>query len=167
VFALKLVMPASVAARDESDATLSDAVQTVFPLEERAFLEWNGLTMPLSYKYDISLMLEDIVEMVLVVGKTESGVFQVDWPSSGFPFRWTLRWDASEVEVHAQARHEPGAVDLTGHERLRVERGSFVGAWQALLGTVLSCREGAGYDSLQINGLSRLRMAARPAAERR
>jgi hypothetical protein len=64
-----------VAARDESDSTLSDAAQTVFPLEERAFLNWNELTLPLSYKYDISLMLEDIVEMVLAVGKTGSGLF--------------------------------------------------------------------------------------------
>jgi hypothetical protein len=160
VFALQLGVPACVAARDESDSTLSDAVQTVFPLDERAFLKWNGMTLPLSYKYDISVMLEDIVEMVLAVGKTGSGLFQVDWPSSGFPYHWTVKWDASKVEVHAQPRQEPGAVDLGGHERVRVDRGSFLGAWQALLRTVLSCLEGAGYTSLQLGGLARLRTAA-------
>jgi hypothetical protein len=148
-----------VAARDEADTSLSDAAQTVFPLEERALLEWNGLTLPLSYKYDISVMLEDIVEMVVAVGKTESGLFQVDWPSSGFPFHWTIKWDASEVEVHAQPRHEPGAVDLMGREWVRVERGAFLGAWQELLITVLSCLEGAGYNNLQISGWARLRTA--------
>jgi hypothetical protein len=35
-----------------------------------------------------------------------------------------------------------------------------VGVWQALLRTVLSCLEGAGYNSHQINGLTRLRTAA-------
>jgi hypothetical protein len=160
VFALQLGVPAFVAARDESDSTLSDAVQTVFSLDESAFLKWNGLTLPLSYKYDISVMLEDIVEMVLAVRKTESGLFQVDWPSSGFPVHWTIKWAASEVEVHAQPRNEPGAVDLVGREQVRVDRGSFLGAWQALLRTVLSCLEGAGYNSLQISGLTRLRRAA-------
>ena len=58
MFALKTGVPAVVAARDESDTTLSDAMQTVFPLDARAFLEWNGLMLPLSYKYDISVMLE-------------------------------------------------------------------------------------------------------------
>jgi hypothetical protein len=162
VFTLHLGVPAFVATREESDSTLSDAVQTVFPLDERAFLEWNGLTLPLSYKYDISVMLEDIIEMVLAVRKTESGMFQVDWPSSGFPFHWAIKWNASEVEVHAQPRHEPGAVDLVGREGVRVDRGSFLGAWRALLGTVLSCLEGAGYNNLQIGGWSRLRTAASP-----
>lgn len=160
MFALQLGVPALVAVHDESDSTLSDAVQTVFPLDERVFLKWNGLTFSLSYKYDISLMLEDLVEMVLAVGKTGSGMFQVDWPSSGFPFHWTVRWNVSEVEIHAQPRHEPGAIDLSGHERVRVDRRAFLGAWQALLGTVLSCLEGAGYNSLQIPGLPRLRIAA-------
>jgi hypothetical protein len=162
VFAIKSGVPAVVAARDESDTTLNDAMQTVFPLDERAFLEWNGLTMPLSYKYDLSVMLEDIVDIVLAVERTESGLLQVDWPSSGFPFHWTIKWDASEVEVHAHPRDEPGAVDLTGRERVRVGRGIFVGAWQALLKTILSCLEGAGYTNLQISGLTRLRAAASP-----
>jgi len=162
VFALTSGVPALVAARDESDTTLSDAVQTIFPLDERAFLEWNGLTLPLNYKYDISLMLEDIVDMVLAIRNTAAGQLQVDWPSSGFPFHWTIKWNASEIEVHAQPRHEPGAVDLKGREWIRVDRGSFLEAWQALLRAVLSCLEAVGYNSLQINALTRMRTAASP-----
>lgn len=161
-FALNAGRPAWVAARDDLDSNLSDAVQTVFPLEERALLEWNGVVFSLGYKYDISVMLEDIIEMVLAIGRTEAGSFQVDWPSSGFPFRWTVSWAASWVEVHAHARDEPGAVELAGRERVRVHRNSFVEAWQSLLGIVLSCLEEAGYDSFHLSGLNRLRMAANP-----
>jgi hypothetical protein len=161
-FTLDAGRPAFVAARDESDSTVSDAMQTVFPLEERALLEWNGVAFPLGYKYDLSVMLDDIVEMVLAIREAESGSFQVDWPSSGFPYQWTIGWDTSWVEVQAHARDEPGAMNLSGRERVRVHRGSFVAAWRALLGTVLSCLEEAGYGSLQLHGLDRLRRAVSP-----
>ncbi|MDY7228591.1 hypothetical protein [Hyalangium rubrum] len=160
MFALKAGMLVCVASRAESDGTLNEAAQTVLPLEESVLMEWNGVTLSLNYKYDISVMLEDIVELVLAVEKTGTGSYQVDWPSSGFPFRWTVKWNESEVDVRADSRDEPGAVNLTGRERVRVERGSFVGAWKALLRAVLSCLEGAGYTSQQVHGLARLRTAA-------
>ena len=38
--------------------SLSDAVESIFPLNtENAFLVWNYISVPLSYKYDISYML--------------------------------------------------------------------------------------------------------------
>ena len=36
---------------DEEDSSLSDAIETIFPLNtEYAFLEWNHIFIPLSYK---------------------------------------------------------------------------------------------------------------------
>lgn len=149
-----------MAVRDVSDSSLSDAVQSVFPLEERARLEWNGLVFFLSYKYDVGVMVDDIVKMLQAVEEAESGLFQVDWPSSGFPYHWTVRWGTSGVEVHARPRDEPGAVSLTGRESVRVDRDAFLRAWQALLANVLAGLEGAGYDSSQIGGMAQLRAAA-------
>lgn len=160
MFAIRPGNPVHVAVRDVLDSSLSDAVQTVFPREELVFLEWNGLAFPLSYKYDVGMMVDDIVEMILAVRKAGAGLFQVDWPSSGFPYHWVVRWDMSGVEVHAHPRDEPGAVSLAGRESIRVDREAFLRAWQVLLKNVLAGLEEAGYDSIQISGLSRLRAAA-------
>lgn len=105
-------------------------------------------------------MMEDIVDMVLALDKADSGELQIDWPSSGFPFHWAVRWKAGEVEVHAQARPEPGAVDLSARDRVRVPREAFVRAWRVLLSTILSSLESAGYTNLQLEGMNRLRTAA-------
>ena len=47
------------------DESLSDAIESVFPLNtENAILVWNYISIPLSYKYDISYMIEDILQLL-------------------------------------------------------------------------------------------------------
>jgi len=47
---------------------LGDAIQAAFPLEtEDAQLVWHRLSVPLSYKYDFSVIIEDIIAMLAYV----------------------------------------------------------------------------------------------------
>jgi hypothetical protein len=47
---------------NETDETLDDAVQSVFELnDEDAELEWNGVVFSLNYKYDLGMMVDDVV----------------------------------------------------------------------------------------------------------
>ncbi|ADO68170.1 uncharacterized protein STAUR_0361 [Stigmatella aurantiaca DW4/3-1] len=46
---------------------MNEALQTICSIEDQAFLEWSDLKFRLGYKYDLSIMLDDIVTMVLEV----------------------------------------------------------------------------------------------------
>lgn len=159
MFELRAGTPACLGVHDESDSTLSDALQTIFSIDDHATMAWHRLEFRLGYKYDISMMIDDIITMVLAVRQNDAGLFEVDWPSSGFPYLWSIEWSATDVEVVARARDEPGAKELAGCELVRVERASFVRAWQSLLDIVLSCLVSSGYSSQQIAGFERLKAA--------
>ena len=46
---------------DYEDSSLSDIIETIYPLyTEHAILTWNYISIPLSYKYDISYMIDDL-----------------------------------------------------------------------------------------------------------
>ncbi|WP_143177373.1 hypothetical protein [Cystobacter ferrugineus] len=160
MFSLRAGTPACLTVHDAEDSTISDAMQTVFPLETCSTLDWGGIEISLSYKYDLSMMADDIAQMIVALQASPSGTFQVDWPSSGFPYHWTLKWDPSIVEIHAIARPEPGAEDLTGRESVQTRKSSFVAGWQEVLRTIVSCLEASGYKDAQIAGLASLRQAA-------
>ncbi|WNG19259.1 hypothetical protein [Cystobacter fuscus] len=153
-----------MAVHDAGDSTISDAMQTVFPLGACSTLDWDGIEMSLSYKYDLSLMADDIVQMLLAIQNSPSGTFQVDWPSTGLPYHWALKWDPSVVEIHAVARPEHGAEDLTGRESVQTTKSTFVAGWQEILRMIVSCIEASGYKDAQIAGLASLKQAAGRAA---
>ena len=48
---------------DLEDKNISDAMETIFPLyTESAVMMWNHICVPLSYKYDISYMMDDMLK---------------------------------------------------------------------------------------------------------
>jgi hypothetical protein len=128
-------------------------------MESKALLEWNSHSFHLSYKYDIAFMADDVVKLVLLLQQNESGTWEVDWPSSGFPYRWDVRWDAHEVKIQAQARPEPGAEEISGNGFVRVGREVLIQDLQRLLAAVLSCLRMSGYSAEQITGLDGLSAA--------
>lgn len=47
------------------DESIADAMETIFPLyTESAILVWNHISIPLSYKYDISYMMDDVLDLL-------------------------------------------------------------------------------------------------------
>ena len=160
MFELRAGTPACPGAHDASDSTLSDALQTIFSIDDHATMAWHHLEFRLGYKYDVSMMIDDIIEMVLAIRQNDAGLLEVDWPSSGFPYLWSIKWSATDVDIVARARDEPGAKELARCEWVRVKRAPFVRAWQSLLDIVLSCLLSSGYSSQQIAGLERLKAAA-------
>jgi len=59
---------------ETGDGSLADAIENTFLLNtENAILMWNYICIPLSYKYDISYMIEDIVSLLSEMQNKESG----------------------------------------------------------------------------------------------
>jgi hypothetical protein len=141
---------------DESDSTLAEAIQTVFPLEGHAILEWDGLEFQLNYKYDLSMMMEDLLSLLQAVLSTNPGEREVNWPSSGFPYIWRVSWNDSTLEVVASSRDEAGAIHMPNPPVLRTTRREFLVAWQPLLRRILACLKTAGYREARIVGMALL-----------
>lgn len=160
VFKLKIESLECRGAHDASDCTLAEAMQTVFALSDRVLLQWNDISIPLGFKYDISMMIDDVIRMLLAMAAAEAGYLRVEWPSSGFPYEWQVSWSSSEVQISASARDEPGAEKLARHH-VSVEMGHFLLVWRNLLAHVLECLEASGYTAGQIKDLARLRLVAR------
>lgn len=58
-FFIQVSKPICLNKFDKKDKTLSDAMETIFPLlTEKAIIMWNHIPILLSYKYDISFMLD-------------------------------------------------------------------------------------------------------------
>ncbi|MEO7594939.1 MAG: hypothetical protein ABI134_27225, partial [Byssovorax sp.] len=66
--------PRSSSECDADDASLCDAVQTVFPMAtESMIMVWSGVYIPLGYKYDVSLMVDDIIDLCNDILLTKEG----------------------------------------------------------------------------------------------
>ncbi|HYO52429.1 hypothetical protein [Archangium sp.] len=141
---------------DVSDSTLTEAIQTVFPLEGHAVLEWDSLEFQLNYKYDLSMMMEDLLSLLRAVLSTGPGEREVNWPSSGFPYIWHISWSDPTLEVVASSRDEAGATRLPSPPVLRTTRREFLVAWQPLLRRILTGLETAGYREEHIAGMALL-----------
>lgn len=156
-FAVRLGQAHCLRHLDTSDSTLAEAIQTVFPLEGHAVLEWNRMEFQLSYKYDLSLMMEDLLSLLQVVSSTRQGEQEVDWPSSGFPYLWRITWNDPMLQVVASSRDEPGATRRPSPAILRTTRQDFLLAWQPLLSRVQECLEASGYREEHITGMALLK----------
>ena len=90
--------PKSQGVADCNDKTLADAIESIFPLNtESAILMWNYISIPLSYKYDISYMMEDILLLLHTLQYREKGELTIHWLPDTFRCDWIVRWDPEKL----------------------------------------------------------------------
>jgi hypothetical protein len=161
-FVIQKSNPRHLCAHDPDDKTLSDAIQTVFPLEtECAFLVWNHIYIPIGYKYDLSMMAGDIIDLIERMLDAERGMAVICWPSNTFSSEWRATWDFNEVVINAKWNHVVGGVTPLLEQRpsVSMSRLVFMAEWRGLLTTIESALSNAGYTTDQLPELLRLRGA--------
>jgi len=159
-FFIQAGYPQSLSVSDRSDENMSDAVQTVFRADtERAILAWNRIYVPLDYKYDLSLMVDDIVDLIEQLNNHTSGHQSVHWPSNTFSSEWALTWADDTLEIHSRwACVIGGTVDLLNKNcKLELAKAEFMAEWRRPLNKIACALESAGYDNAQIAGFDRLK----------
>jgi hypothetical protein len=160
-FAIQASRPRTTAERDSGDETLSDAIQTVFPLEtEFALMIWNWVYIPIHYKYDVSIMTDDIVDLVDAILASPTGHQTIQWASSTFAATWKVDWTPETTTVHAEWDTVLGDVEaaLRAKPAIQVATSDFVAEWRELLDVVAEALAASGYDDLE--GLQRLKGVA-------
>ena len=111
-FDIQAGYPRSLKKFDPEDKSLCDALQTVFVTNtEKLLLCWNAVYVPVSYRYDFSLLIEDVVDLCDAILASPNGSRHIEWPSNTFQATWELRWTGQTISIHATWRTVLGGTE--------------------------------------------------------
>lgn len=161
-FCIQASNPRAAGAYDADDENVAEAIETAFPLNtENALLVWHHLYIALSYKYDISVMITDLVSMLTAVMLPGPRTHEVQWASNTFLSRWNLQWNAEDdLTIDAEWISIVGAPEdvLRKTGGIRIPKSQFVAEWKELIGRVLVVLTASGYNEAKVAGLAELRV---------
>jgi hypothetical protein len=104
------------------DFNIEDFIQEVFPLEtEYAFIIWNHIYIPVSYKYDISLMILDFVKIRDFITNNTAEKIKIYWASNTFRSEWDIKMQGEKIVVYSKWYQTLGMVESLLNEFNTVE----------------------------------------------
>lgn len=162
-FEIQTGQPRTEAAHDPEDESLCDAIQGAFPLRtEHMFMVWNHVYIPLGYKYDVSLIVDDALDLVDAMLSEATGLRTIHWPSNTFASSWTVEWRGALVTIQATWSCVLGGTEsllnASGPVVLPVDE--FVAEWKRPFELVARALREAGYSEHQIPRLAVLESVA-------
>lgn len=139
--------------------SLSDAIENIFPLNtENALLVWNYISIPLSYKYDISYMMEDVLDLLFDLQEMQSGKKIIHWLPGTFRCNWTVSWENGQLEIESYWECTVGHLEGLLNEKpvitLSIEE--FISEWKEVLHTIIKGLKHCGYNEQKIGGMRKL-----------
>jgi hypothetical protein len=149
MFDIQISNPVAIEVRDKNDNDLNEAIQSIFPLEnEYCFIIWNHIFIPVSYKYDISFMINDIIEIVNFIKKGD-GTLEIHWASNTFASIWKIECTPQSTKIESRWNDVLGKLEklLNENATLEVDTQTFLDKWKILLLFIKSKLERAGYNS--------------------
>jgi len=141
------------------DESLSDAIESVFPLNtENAILVWNYISIPLSYKYDISYMIEDILQLLDELQNKEKGELRINWLPDTFRCDWLIKWSAENMEIQSKWEGTVGHLEniLNQKSNMQLSKTLFISEWKRVLGIVITGLKSCGYSEDKIQHMAQL-----------
>ena len=141
------------------DESLSDAIESVFPLNtENAILTWNYIRIPLSYKYDISYMIEDILQLLDELQNKEKGELRINWLPDTFRCDWLIKWSAENMEIQSRWECTVGHLEniLNQKSNMELSKDVFISEWKRVLGIIITGLKNCGYSEDKIQHMAQL-----------
>lgn len=163
-FAIQASQPRTEASYDPDDESLCDAVQSTFPLRtESMLIVWNGVYIPLGYKYDVSFIVDDGLDLLDAMLTSATGRRTIHWPSNTFASSWVVEWDPSNVVIEATWRAVIGGTEamLEASGPVTGPVDAFTCEWKRPLEIVDAAVRSAGYSEQQIPRLALLSSVAK------
>jgi hypothetical protein len=144
---------------DEDTSSLSDALETVFPLwTEDMIIMWKTICIPIGYKYDMSLMIDDILNILETLRMRVSGEISVHWPSNSFACKWDLTWDSNKLVIRSEWENVIGKtenlLEQSGH--IVTTKEIFQSEWKRVLKNVIDGLTNSGFNTASVPGMVRL-----------
>lgn len=121
---------------------LFDAAELLFPLfTEKAFMVWNGIWLPIDYKYDLCVILEDILYFLNLIMNDEAGFVKVCFGSDTFQADWNIRWKEDLLEIQSVWNSIHGGkeilVALNNSPNITMSKNQFISEWKGLLSKIV------------------------------
>ena len=157
-FFIQANLPEHTMEYDSEDYNLSTAIETVFPLfTEDAFLIWNHVCIPLSYKYDISHMMDDILEMLKSIRTNVEREMVIEWSSDTFFSTWHMKWGKENLSIDADWKSVVGGTKeiLNKKNKITINKVEFANEWKRILHNVIKALLGSGYTK-ELQGMESL-----------
>ena len=132
-----------------NDTKISEAIYTIFPLEtEDAILFWGDTDISLSYRYDISIMIDDIIPMMFALQSEYNGKWFVCWPSDTFAADWIFEWHGDALIITTSWYGELTVESyLNGHNVLHIDKQKFLGEWKKIIDILIKNLLECGYSA--------------------
>jgi hypothetical protein len=125
----------------ESAEDMADATGQMYPMDtEDAILFWNRVPVRLEYRYDIPVLLDDLVPLLEEIQNPEFSQTQVHWGSDTFSTEWNIVRDGDSLSIESCWDSVHGSYEFLLNERsqLTVRTDSFVAEWLKVLHRITS-----------------------------
>ena len=158
-FRVQTSIPKNIKIYCDDDEKLSEAIETIFPMmTEEAFLVWNTIYIPLNYKYDVSYMIEDLLNMLRYLRREVNGEMKIDWSSNTFACEWFLTWDEKMLRIKANWKSVLGHAEelLNKSNEIYIGKTLFISEWKMLLEILIENLQQCGYNIKNLMGMDKL-----------
>ena len=120
---------------------LATAIQMTFPMNtEAAIMVWNSTPIRLSYKYDLGVVVYDLLAMLEDLLSPGPGATSVSWSSTTFMADWDLQWMDGRLDINTNWASVEGHYEdlLNRRAHLETDQQQFASEWKRPLRTILT-----------------------------
>lgn len=134
-FQIQVSNPIAIRSSSQKVEDLSEAIETIFPMKtENALLVWNGYYIPINYKYDLSVLIDDLLPLLSELLTVNEGSYEVEWASDTFRADWRLDWADGHITIVAQWLDVLADLEgLRNHSTIEMDLELFLYEWKGLL----------------------------------
>jgi hypothetical protein len=134
---------------DESyDDSLKEVIEAIFPYEcELIFIVWNGLPVPIMYKYDLSLIINSILSLINLLLFHEDRNFSVNLACFTFSTSWHFNLSdgvliiTSAWRIEGENKKQEYEDRLNEYNRIEIKKSDFLAEWKMLLQKIIEAIE--------------------------
>ncbi|WP_405288860.1 hypothetical protein [Methanobrevibacter sp.] len=130
------------------DRDISEAIETIFPMNtESAILQWNCISIPLSYKYDISYMIWDILNLLEQLQTEPQGMMMIQWLPDTFRVDWKIVWKDNQMTIKSYWESVVGGLEELLNQKpvISLKIDNFLYEWKEVLYTLICALKDSGY----------------------
>ena len=145
---------------DPDDKTVRAAMETVFEFPtENAIVFWQNCFFPICYKYELSWMIEDLLELLYALLNSANGSQRVFWSPDTLHGEWKVSWESDRIRIETdwEELRGPCLEKLNSdYNVLSLPKHDFLCEWKMVLETVSSALIGSGYGTKQLRDFKQL-----------
>ena len=100
MFKIQISNPKVEDIKSEIYFEFSDFIQDIFSDDnEELIMNWNRIRIPISYKYDISIILLDFLHLINSINSADKSNVKICFGSNSFFAVWICEWDDNNIKT--------------------------------------------------------------------